>query len=157
MSSGYGDFGIASIVWFFFIKDKKAVFYVFVFEPYINRSVEEEGVKDYVVKFVKDIKNELVHTKTTNYLENAMMANASKIKGGYVGIKAFESGVLLEASIANIAFIFAKEFATPRFETVIKGTTIIKLLKYIEQLKEEGLIEKISFRDIKIEEAQHAD
>ena len=30
-------------------------------------------------------------------------------------------------------------------------------MKYIEQLKEEGLIEKISFRDIKIEEAQQAD
>ena len=84
------------------------MFYVFVFEPYISRSVEEVGVKDYVVKFVKEIKNELVHTKTTNYLENAMMANASKIKGGYVGIKALESGVLLEASIANVAFIFGR-------------------------------------------------
>lgn len=59
------------------------------------------------------------------------MANASKKKGGYVGIKALENGVLLEASIANIAFIFGKQFATPRFETVIKGTTIIKLLKYV--------------------------
>lgn len=38
VSSGYGDFGIASI-------DKKSVFYVFVFEPYINRSVEDDGVK----------------------------------------------------------------------------------------------------------------
>lgn len=52
-------------------------------------------MKDYVVKVVKDIKSELVHTKTTNYLENAMMANASQKKGGYVGIKAFENGVLL--------------------------------------------------------------
>ena len=108
MSSGYGDFGIASIVFIFVIKDKKAVFYVFVFQPYINRSVEDDGVKQYVVKYVKDLKNELVHTKTTNYLQNAMMANASKKKGGYVGIKAFQNGVLLQASIANIAFIFGK-------------------------------------------------
>ncbi len=59
------------------------------------------------------------------------MANASKMKGGYVGIKAFENGVLLEASIANIAFIFGREFASPRLQTVIKGTTLTKLLKYL--------------------------
>lgn len=47
------------------------------------------------------------------------MANESKIKGGYQGIKALENGVLLEAAAANIAFIFEKEFATPKFETVI--------------------------------------
>jgi hypothetical protein len=33
--------------------------------------------------------------------------------------------------MANIAFIFGKEFATPRFETVIEGTTIKKCLKYV--------------------------
>lgn len=39
--------------------------------------------------------------------------------------------MLLEAAMANIAFIFGKEFATPRFETVIEGTTIKKLLIYV--------------------------
>ena len=68
------------------------------------------------------------------------MANKSKSLGGYQGIKAYQNGILLEAAVANIAFIFGKQFATPRFETVIKGTTIIKLLKYIEHLKEEGII-----------------
>ena len=59
------------------------------------------------------------------------MANKSKQLGGYQGIKARNDGVLLEAAMANIAFIFGREFATPRFETVIEGTTIKKLLKYI--------------------------
>jgi hypothetical protein len=36
------------------------------------------------------------------------MANESKKRGGYQGIKALESGVLLEASMANLAFIFGK-------------------------------------------------
>ena len=110
-----------------------------VFEPYINYDVEREGVKEFVVKLVKNPK-EYVHTKTVNYIENAIMANESKKKGGYQGIKALENGVLLEASMANIAFIFGKEFATPRFETVIEGTTIKKLLKFVEKLKEEGII-----------------
>lgn len=67
-----------------------------------------------------------------------------------------ENGVLLEAAMANIAFIFGKEFATPRFETVIEGTTIKKLLIYAEQLVREGILEKISFRDITIDEAYTA-
>jgi hypothetical protein len=29
-------------------------------------------------------------------------------KGGYQGIKALENGVLLEAAMANIAFVFGK-------------------------------------------------
>ena len=43
------------------------------------------------------------------------MANLAKEKGGYQGIKALPNRVLLEAASANIAFIFGKEFATPRF------------------------------------------
>ena len=105
-----------------------------------------------MVKFVDNPK-ELVHSKTVDYTHNSLMANESKKRGGYQGIKALKNGVLLEAAVANIAFMFGKEFATPRFETVIEGTTIKKLLKYVEQLKEQGLIDKISQRDITIEEA----
>lgn len=36
------------------------------------------------------------------------MANKSKTLGGYQGIKARKNGVLLEASMANIAFMFGK-------------------------------------------------
>jgi hypothetical protein len=43
-----------------------------------------------------------------NYIENALMANESKIRGGYQGIKVLESGVILEASMANIACMFDK-------------------------------------------------
>lgn len=36
------------------------------------------------------------------------MANKSKELGGYQGIKAYKNGVLLEAAVANIAFIFGR-------------------------------------------------
>lgn len=88
VSSGYGDFGIVSL-------GKKPVFYISVFEPYINYDLEKEGVNDYVVKFVDDTISDLVHTKTVNYIDNALMANKSKALGGYQGIKARNSGVLL--------------------------------------------------------------
>lgn len=44
-------------------------------------------MNEFVVKIVKNPKD-LVHTKSVNYVENALMANESKIKGGYQGIKA---------------------------------------------------------------------
>jgi len=114
------------------------------------------GVNEYVTKVVKEPK-QLVHSKTIDYVENAMMANEAKLKGGYQGIKILENGVLLEAASANIAFIFGREFATPRLETVIEGTTLKKCLIYLEQLKKEGIIDTISFRDISKEEAYTAD
>lgn len=79
---------------FLIIQDKQPVLYVSVFEPYINYNVEKEGVSEFVVKFVKQPK-ELVHSKTVDYTQNALMANESKLKGGYQGIKALENGVLL--------------------------------------------------------------
>ena len=59
-----------------------------------------------------------------------------------------KNGVLLEAATANIAFIFGKEFATPSFDYVVNGTTIKKILVYLEELKQKGVIDKVSFRDI---------
>lgn len=67
------------------------------------------------------------------------MANESKVryeftekKGGYQGIKMTKDHILLEASVANVAFVFDNgEFATPRFETVIKGTTVTKCLEKV--------------------------
>lgn len=100
ISTGYGDLSVASL-------DKKPILYILVFEPYINEKQINFGVKEYVTKIV-DRPNEHVHAKTLNYINNAFMANQSKIKGGYQGIKALSTGVLLEAASANIAFIFGK-------------------------------------------------
>jgi branched-subunit amino acid aminotransferase/4-amino-4-deoxychorismate lyase len=87
---------------------------VVIFEPYIDEKIVSRGVKEYVTMFV-DAPKDNVHAKTMNYQQNAVMANRSKEKGGYQGIKALKNNVLLEASSANIAFVFGKEFATPRF------------------------------------------
>lgn len=65
--------------------------------------------------------------------------------------------VLLEAAVANIAFVFESgEFATPRFETVVKGTTISRCLIRLEQLIADKKLSKISFKDITQEEAYTA-
>lgn len=52
--------------------------------------------------------------------------------------------------------MFGKVFVSPRLETVIKGTTITKCLKKLEELKGEGVIEDIVFRDVALGEAYEA-
>lgn len=52
------------------------------------------GVNEYVAQIVKSPKD-LVHAKTIDYSQNALMANFSKEMGGYQGIKALQNGVLL--------------------------------------------------------------
>lgn len=43
-------------------------------------------------------------------------------------------------------------------ETVIEGTTLKKMLPQVEEMARKGtLIDKVSFRDIKVEEAERAD
>lgn len=65
--------------------------------------------------------------------------------------------ILLEAAVANIAFVFEDgEFATPRFETVIKGTTVTKCIERIKELIGENKLKKYSLRDITLEEAYKA-
>ena len=49
-----------------------------VFEPYINEKQVDLGVKEYVTKIVER-PNEHVHAKTINYLDNAVIANLSKV------------------------------------------------------------------------------
>lgn len=52
--------------------------YIVVFEPYISYEREKKGVSEFVAKTVKEPKA-FVHAKTIDYIENAMMANFSKV------------------------------------------------------------------------------
>jgi hypothetical protein len=55
------------------------VLYIVLFEPYISYERERMGVNEYVAKIVKEPKS-LVHSKTIDYIENALMANFSKVR-----------------------------------------------------------------------------
>lgn len=52
--------------------------YIVLFEPYIAYEREKFGVNEYVAKLVREPKA-LVHSKTMDYVENALMANFSKV------------------------------------------------------------------------------
>jgi hypothetical protein len=56
------------------MQGKKSILYIIVFEPYISYERERLGVNEYIAKVVKEPK-QLVHSKTIDYVENALMAN----------------------------------------------------------------------------------
>lgn len=61
------------------------------------------------------------------------MADYSKMRGGYLGIKTDQNSVILEGSISNIAFVLEdKTFAFPPLEKTIRGVTLTKALKIVE-------------------------
>ena len=49
-----------------------------VFEPYFSDGVMTEGVNEYVTQFVEKPKDK-VHSKTIDYIDNAIMANLAKV------------------------------------------------------------------------------
>lgn len=126
LSSGKGDFSIYS-------HDKKPIFYACTFIPITPYETLKDGVKEYTVSFGKQEKETISSAKSTNYLENSIVANFSKSRGGYLGIKADEDGNLLEAAIANIAIVLKSNvFLTPPPDKIVEGTTLKKCISYIE-------------------------
>jgi hypothetical protein len=79
ISSGHGDFGIASLVEQPLIQGKKPTFYAIASEPFINYELEKQGVKEFVVKTVDSSMENSNHPKSVSYAENAIMANESKV------------------------------------------------------------------------------
>lgn len=60
------------------IQGKQPALYIVIFQPYISEREIMMGVKEYVTQIVEHPKD-LVHAKTINYIENAIMANMSKV------------------------------------------------------------------------------
>lgn len=141
LSSGKGDFGIYS-------NDKKPIFYACTFIPTTPYESLKEGVKEYTVTLGKAEHETISSAKSTSYLENSIIANASKSKGGYLGIKIDENGHALEAAIANIGLVLKNgDFVTPPSEKIIEGTTLKKCLLHINSdLVPKGAIKKVELK-----------
>ncbi|EGR30778.1 zinc-binding dehydrogenase family protein, putative [Ichthyophthirius multifiliis] len=134
LSSGKGDFGIYSF-------DKQPIFYCCTFIPNTNVEILNKGVKEYCVQLGEQQENMIKSAKSTNYLENAIIANTSKQKGGYQGLKIDENGNVLEAAMANIGIVLKnQEFWTPPGEKIVEGTTLKKCFQF---MKEELIPKKI--------------
>ena len=61
------------------------------------------------------------------------MATESRLKGGYQGIECDKDGNLLEAGMATVAVLLKNgDFVVPPFTKILVGTTVIKILNFLE-------------------------
>lgn len=89
--------------------------------------------------------NYFSNAKTVNYLDLATMADYSKSRGGYLGIKVDPQGNLLEGAVSNIAFVLKDgTFAHPPLTKTIRGSTLSKALKIVDNhLIPDGMIKSV--------------
>ncbi|CAD8121514.1 unnamed protein product [Paramecium sonneborni] len=126
VSTGIGDFDIYGC-------NKESIVYAAL---YINGNVNDDsdkGVKEYIHLDMWTQPNYFSNAKTVNYLELATMADYSKVRGGYFGIKVDPQGNLLEGAISNVAFLTKDNtFGYPPLNKTIRGNTLNKALKIVD-------------------------
>lgn len=133
LSAGRGDFGISPR------NCAGASFYVMVHE-YKGKIGYVNGVKEYQVGV--PLKPTLLATmKSTNYLINALTAMESEDNGGFVGVQVEESGYLAESSISNVGIVDKDgKLRAPRFDNILRGTTLLRAVELAQPLLENGTI-----------------
>jgi 4-amino-4-deoxychorismate lyase len=94
-------------------------------------------------------------TKTTNYLPNVLMQMEAKEAGFDNGVFIEPSGDVGESSNMNVAFVSKEGVLThPKFDHILSGCTSLRLLELAPALKDQGLLEGVTVRDIPLAEAR---
>lgn len=94
----------------------------------------------------------LVNSKTSNYLINSLISMEANKKGALNGVMLDRWGYITECPIANVGFVCKKTkvFLIPKWEKVLKGSTLSECLSFIEKkLIPEGMISKVEEKDFK--------
>ncbi len=96
-------------------------------------------------------------TKSTNYLPNTLMQMEAKEGGFDNGVFVDPAGNVGEGSNMNCAFVTPEGVLRhPKFDNVLSGCTVKRLLELAGRLVEEGLIEDVVVDDIPVGEAKAA-
>jgi len=94
-------------------------------------------------------------TKTTNYLPNVLMQMEAKEAGFDNGVFIDAAGHVGESSNMNVAFVTTDGvFKHPKFDHILSGCTVLRLLELAPVLRDEGLVKDVSVCDIPVAEAR---
>jgi 4-amino-4-deoxychorismate lyase len=93
-------------------------------------------------------------TKSTNYLPNVLMQMEAKEAGFDNGVFVDPAGHVGECSNMNVAFVTLDgAFKHPKFDHVLSGCTVLRLLELARGLRDEGLVTDVIVGDIPVAEA----
>jgi 4-amino-4-deoxychorismate lyase len=96
-------------------------------------------------------------TKSTNYLPNVLMQMEAKEAGFDNGVFIDAAGHVGEGSNMNVAFVTLDgAFKHPKFDHVLSGCTVLRLLELARTLQGEGVVSDVIVGDIPVAEARTA-
>ncbi len=151
MSSGTGNLGLVPAA------GAKPGFFVMIFPGLAyDERYYTEGMR--VMTTTYPIKPSLYAiTKSTNYLPNVLMQLEAKEKGLDNGVFIDADGNVGEGSNMNMAFVTKEGILKhPRFDNILSGCTVLRLLEIATVLVDQGIIRDIQIGDIPVEEAKGA-
>jgi len=135
----------------------KSSFYVIVFkQEFYPQSYYTEGLK--VITSQIPIKPPFfARTKSTNYLPNVLVVLEAKDHAADNGVFIDQRGMVAESSNMNVAFVTKdRVFRHPRFDAILSGITIQRMLKLAERLVAQSDLKEIRLADISIDEGRQA-
>jgi branched-subunit amino acid aminotransferase/4-amino-4-deoxychorismate lyase len=95
--------------------------------------------------------------KSCNYLPNVLMKKEAEDAGVNYTLSIDEQGFIGECSTENIGVITKrKEFLVPRFDAVLRGTTVTRTMELAGSLVAEGVLSRIAEAQITVEQASEA-
>ena len=144
-TAGLGNFSVN-------VNDNYPSFYAFSLRVY--HSLRPVNGTEEALVTIKDIQDNVIHSKNTNYLINSIVTKKAKSQGGYLGVMVDEYGNMLESPISNVAFVLHNgTFSVPSFEKTLAGTTVIRCMQYVnDELIPKGLLNKISREYVNVED-----
>lgn len=120
-------------------------------------SVNEADLKG-VHEFTVDVPLKpklLATTKSNNYMLNALTSMASRDKGGKFGILVDSEGFIAESCVLNCAFVTRDcRLITPRFDNILAGTTVRKIMELAKRLVADGVLAAVSQESIPVATAR---
>ena len=95
--------------------------------------------------------------KSCNYLPNVLMKKEAEDAGVHYTVSIDEQGFMGEGSTENVGIITKqKEFLVPSFASVLRGTTITRMMELAGALVAEGTLTRIAESHLSVEQAYDA-
>jgi branched-chain amino acid aminotransferase len=102
-------------------------------------------------------KDYFANIKSCNYLPNVLMRKEAEDAGVDFTVSIDEQGFLAEGPTENIGIITSKrEFLVPRFDRILRGTTVSRAMELAESLLDAGELTKVGETDLTPEDAYDA-
>lgn len=102
-------------------------------------------------------KSYFANVKSCNYLPNVLMTKEARDAGVDFTVSIDENGFLGEGATENVGIITRdRRFLVPRFDRILKGTTVTRMIELAMELTATGELADVAEADIRPEEAYDA-